>query len=276
MIKSFSKINLSLKVIKKLPNKLHEIQSNIILLNLYDEIKVNKTEKKKDIIIFKGKFNKFVNKKKNSVTESLKILRSCKIINSYYKIIINKKIPVFSGLGGGTANAASIFNFFIKKKNNSILKMFEKKIGSDFRLFFNKQSYQVSLQKLINYNRKYNLFFVLVYPNLKCSTKEIYSKVYKYSAKSRIDFSKLKSKRKFLELMKNEQNDLQELVIKKFPAIEKIINFINIQKGCSFARMTGSGSVCFGVFNSQRLAKAALARVKKKYAAYWCKVSRTI
>ena len=154
--------------------------------------------------------------------------------------------------------------------------MFEKKIGSDFRLFFNKQSYQVSLQKLINYNRKYNLFFVLVYPNLKCSTKEIYSKVYKYSAKSRIDFSKLKSKRKFLELMKNEQNDLQELVIKKFPAIEKIINFINIQKGCSFARMTGSGSVCFGVFNSQRLAKAALARVKKKYAAYWCKVSRTI
>ena len=76
--------------------------------------------------------------------------------------------------------------------------------------------------------------------------------------------------------MKNEQNDLQELVIKKFPAIEKIINFINIQKGCSFARMTGSGSVCYGVFTSEKTAKAALVSVKSRYPKFWFSVAKTI
>ena len=56
----------------------------------------------------------------------------------------------------------------------------------------------------------------------------------------------------------------------------KIINLIASQKGCHFARMTGSGSVCFGVFSNNELVKAAQVRVSKKYGAYWCKVGRTI
>ena len=276
MIKSFSKINLSLRVLKKKYNKLHNIQSNVFLINLYDEINIKKIKGFKDVIEFKGKFKKFINKKNNSIILALEILRLYKIINCYYKVTINKKIPVFSGLGGGTANAASIFKFFIKKKNNKIFKIFEKKIGSDFRLFFNKQSYQVSLRKLIHYRKKYNLFFLLIYPNLKCSTKEIYSQVDKFSPKSKINFLKLRSKGEFIDLMKNEKNDLQSPVIKKFPVIQKIVNLIASQKGCHFARMTGSGSVCFGVFSNSELAKAAQGRVSKKYGAYWCKVGRTI
>lgn len=276
MIESFSKINLSLRVLKEKYNKLHNIQSNVFLINLSDEINIKKIKGLKDIIIFKGKFKRFINKKNNSVILALKILRQYKIINSYYKVTINKKIPVFSGLGGGTANAASIFKFFIKKKNNKIFEVFEKKIGSDFRLFFSKQTYQQSLRKLNNYEKKYNLFFLLIYPNLNCSTKEIYSKVDKFSSKSKINFLKLRSKREFINLIKNEKNDLQSPVIKKFPIIQKIINFMATQKGCHFARITGSGSVCFGVFSSNELAQAALGRVNKKYTSYWCKVARTI
>ena len=105
MIESFSKINLSLRVLKEKYNKLHNIQSNVFLINLSDEINIKKIKGLKDIIIFKGKFKRFINKKNNSVILALKILRQYKIINSYYKVTINKKIPVFSGLGGGTENA---------------------------------------------------------------------------------------------------------------------------------------------------------------------------
>ena len=42
ILKSFSKINLSLSVNRKLKkNRLHEIQSYFCLVNLYDEIKIN-------------------------------------------------------------------------------------------------------------------------------------------------------------------------------------------------------------------------------------------
>jgi len=46
MIKSYCKINLSLRIIKKLNNGLHDIQSNSVLINLYDEIKIKIIKKK--------------------------------------------------------------------------------------------------------------------------------------------------------------------------------------------------------------------------------------
>ena len=42
MIKSFSKVNLFLKVLKKNRDKLHNIQSNTVLINLYDQIEIKK------------------------------------------------------------------------------------------------------------------------------------------------------------------------------------------------------------------------------------------
>ena len=44
--------------------------------------------------------------------------------------------------------------------------------------------------------------------------------------------------------------------------IKTIINFLKNQKGCHFSRMTGSGSVCFGVFDSINASKKALRNVK--------------
>ena len=56
MIKSFCKINLSLRVLRKLKNRLHDIETNSLLINLYDTIKIKKIKGKKDLIIFKGNF----------------------------------------------------------------------------------------------------------------------------------------------------------------------------------------------------------------------------
>ena len=60
IIKSFSKINLSLRVNKKLNRGLHEIQSYYCLVSLFDKIKISKINKKKDKIVFKGPFVKHI------------------------------------------------------------------------------------------------------------------------------------------------------------------------------------------------------------------------
>ena len=59
VIKSYAKINLSLKVNSKLKNGLHDIQSFFCLIDLSDKIKI-KNQKKKDQIKFIGPFSKFV------------------------------------------------------------------------------------------------------------------------------------------------------------------------------------------------------------------------
>ena len=144
MIKSYCKVNLSLRIIKKLKNKMHSIQSNVFLINVHDNIYIKKIKKNKDRIIFKGKFKKFIKKKNNSIKKTLYLLRRKRLINksNHYLITIEKKIPVFSGLGGGTSNSAYLLKYFIKKKiGETVLKAFEKKIGSDLRLFFCKQGF---------------------------------------------------------------------------------------------------------------------------------------
>tara|TARA_B100000780_G_C21104991_1_gene446127 strand:+ start:1746 stop:2102 length:357 start_codon:yes stop_codon:yes gene_type:complete len=118
MIKSFSKINLFLRVLKKNNKGLHNIQSTTMLINLHDKISINKIQKNKDEVVFIGPFKKNIKNKTNTVISALSLLRSEKIINNKkrYKILINKKIPSFAGLGGGTGNAATIIKYFLKKK----------------------------------------------------------------------------------------------------------------------------------------------------------------
>ena len=168
MIKSYSKINLFLRILKKNKNNLHNIQSVVMLLDLHDTIKIKFS--RKDIIKFTGKFRSNVNKSNNSITKSLSLLRKYKLVNKEqkYKIIVNKKIPVFAGLGGGTSNAAFVIKYFLKKKiNKKLLSIFEKEIGSDFRLFFYNQVYQKSLKNIIKFKKKYSFFFFVSLSELK-------------------------------------------------------------------------------------------------------------
>jgi len=279
MIKSFSKINLFLKVLKKNNNGLHNIQSSVMLLDLHDKIILKRINKNKDNIKFIGRFRKNINKKINTISKSLSLLRKHNLIDKKerYKITINKKIPTYAGLGGGTSNAVFLIKYFLKNKvNDRLLKAFEEKIGSDFRLFFLNHSFQKNLKKILKFKKKYTFYFVLVYPNISSSTKEVYSRVKKFNLPLKINLSKITSKDRYIEFIKNEKNDLQEIVQTKYKKIRKILDFIKIQKNCLFSRMTGSGSVCFGVFLDRRSAKQVLTKIEKKLPNYWCVLTKSI
>ena len=276
LLKSFSKINLTLNVNQKYEKTgLHEIQSYFCLINLFDQLKVNKIKGKKDIVKFQGEFAKFIKKKDNSITSILKILRKKKVITNFYSILIKKNIPVFSGMGGGTGNAVALANYFTKNNvNKNLLNVFSKKIGSDFKLFFYKQGFLKNLRQINKFKKTYKFCFLLVYPNIKSSTKFVYSKIKKYSLKT--NFNKINKKSGFIKFLVDKNNDLQSIVESQYPVIKKLVRDINQTKGCYFSRMTGSGSVCYGIFQSERLAKTALNRIKTKYPKFWLSVAKTI
>ena len=279
MIKSYSKINLFLKVLKKNSKGLHDIQSSVLLVDLHDNISIKTTNKKKDNIKFIGQFKKNINKEKNTITKSLSLLRKHNLIDQKkkYKITINKKIPVFAGLGGGTSNAVFLVKYFLKNKvSDNLIKIFEEKIGSDFRIFFYNHSFQKNLKKIIKFKNKYTFNFVLVYPYINSSTKEVYSKVKKLNVALKKDLSKIDSKDKYIKFIQNEKNDLQKIVETKHQKIRKILDLIKNQKNCLFSRMTGSGSVCFGLFFNRKSAKKGLIKIQKKLPNCWCVFTKSI
>ena len=277
VLRSFAKINLSLLINRKLKNGFHDIQSLFCLIDLKDRIIVKKIKNKKDEITFKGPHSKYVNKSNNTVRKILQIMRKYKIISHYYSIIIFKQIPVFAGLGGGTSNAATLFKFFAKKKSKSILfNKVVKKIGSDFRLFFYNYGFLKNMKTIINLQKHHTLYFLLAGPNIISSTKEVYSKVRKYSKKEKISQAKLKNKKNFIDYIKNSKNDLQSIVEKKHRKISILLDDIKTMRGCYFSRMSGSGSVCYGLFTNQSCSKAALISLRKKHPKFWFSIAKTI
>ena len=109
-------------------------------------------------------------------------MRKNKIIHKYYSVKVNKKIPVFAGLGGGTSNAATLLKYLTKKNlNQKTLSKITKEVGSDLRLFFHNQGYQKNLNSVIKLNKKLKFHFLLIFPKIKSSTKDVYSKVKNYS-----------------------------------------------------------------------------------------------
>ena len=145
-IKSYCKVNLSLKVIKELKNGYHNISSLITFIDLYDIISISKIDKSKDIISFSGKFSKGIDKKNNTITKLLILLRKKKLIKEQsFKINIEKNIPYGSGLGGGSSNASNLLNYFnnemkLKLKKNKLINL-AKKIGSDVPICLEKKKH---------------------------------------------------------------------------------------------------------------------------------------
>ena len=277
LLKSYSKINLTLNVGPKNRNGLHEIQSYFCLIDLVDRIKLKKIKTQKDKIIFKGPFAKLVNKSNNSILDLLRLLRTLKLISNYYSVTIKKNIPVFAGLGGGTGNAASILRYLIKKRiNKSLLNRVETEIGSDLKLFFYKQGFLKNLKSITYLKKKQKMFFVLVQPRIKCSTKEIYARVQKYTKNRPKKKYAINTRLNFINYLSKSNNELQSIVEKKYPIMKELLLSIKNEKGCYFSRMTGSGSVCYGIFLNQIKAKKALNNLKIKYPKFWLSLAKTV
>lgn len=280
---SFSKINLSLRVIKKLRNGMHMIQSLVTFANLCDNIIIKETNFKKDIIKFYGKFSYGINLKKNTITKTLQILRKYNYIKKNFFIIkIKKNIPTGSGLGGGSINSSALINFFLQsyklKVNQKKLLAIAKKVGSDVVLGLKiKNTFLVNeKQYLLRTSKKLNFYLVMVNPGIKSLSKKIY--------RMNKNFSKPYPKKNFtkfyklfdLKNLKTDRNDLEQAVFKQNPKIKNLNYFIKMQENCIFSRMTGSGSTCVGYFNKLQSAKNAKKNIKKKFPSYWCVTAKTM
>ena len=280
-LKSPAKINLSLKIGKKINHEYHDIQSIIFLTNLHDQIVIKKINGQKDKFKFTGKFKKNIKLENNSALKSVYFLRKKNIINnrSKYEIKIKKNIPVFSGLGGGSSNAATIIKYFYKKRKiiDNDINYFARYLGSDFKIFFKSNKIiQENFLKIENFKFKHNFYLLIVYPFKKSSTKDIYSKFRKYEKIKKLNILNRISKLKMVDKLKSETNSLESVIISRFPIIKKVLKELSLLKKCEFSRITGSGSACFGLFLNKKDALLGLKLIKKRFPKFWCVLSRTI
>ena len=177
-IKSYAKLNLTLEIERKNSNGFHEIFGIFQNISLFDEIKIK--ESKIDSVSIN---TAAISQENNIAFKALKLLKNEMGIKNSFFIDIKKNIPISSGLGGGSSNAAAIIyglnNMLSLNLSMEEMVSLSKKIGSDIAFFYTGGTCLVSgfgdkVEKLNNLIvEDFNLFYLPI--NMKNKTKEMYN-----------------------------------------------------------------------------------------------------
>ena len=256
-IKSFAKINLGLKVLNKRDDDFHNINSIFIQIDLHDTLNFIPSKK----FSIECDNNHIPTNHYNTIYKAYNILDDIYSFNNHYTILLNKKIPIESGLGGGSSNAAATLMMLNKIHNLNLnveqLMEIGIKIGSDVPFFIKGGCKLVSGRgEIIN---KYNapnlktLSFLLFFPKFSISTSWAYKKI-KNNLDDRLDSTKFPALDEVVD-WKLFENSFEKVVGSAYPEILEIKELI-MNTGALYSSLSGSGSTMFGVYKKEFIKEA--------------------
>jgi 4-diphosphocytidyl-2-C-methyl-D-erythritol kinase len=272
LLNSHAKINLYLKIGKRLKSGYHNIQSVMQLIQLHDNISFESLDED-DVIVESN--NKSLESKNNLAYKAALLLKNKFDIRNGVRITIEKQIPLASGLGGGSSNAA---NTLITLNKLWKLKLSQKKlinlaleIGSDVPFFIVGKSALVEGigDKIKPFRKSISANIVLVNPGIKVSTAWAYKEFDKNKEKLRTkadikELVKAINKKDIKKISENLYNDFSLIIEKKFRIVREIKN--NFRKMDALnSLISGSGPTIVGLFDSIYTAREAYFKLKDMY-----------
>ena len=271
LIKSYAKINLYLKIGKKLKNY-HKLQSVMQLIELHDNISFEKLDE--DVITVESN-NKDLESKNNLAYKTASLLKNKFNVEEGVKITIEKSIPLASGLGGGSSNAANtlialnkLWNLNLSQKK---LISLASEIGSDVPFFIMGKAALVEGigEKVKPLKKSISINIVLVNPGIRVSTTWAYktfdkSKL-KTTGKTNVkELIKAMNKKNTKIIAENLHNDFDPIIEKKFEVVREIK--ANLKKFNALnSLVSGSGPTVLGLFDSIYTAREAYFKLKDMY-----------
>ena len=104
-VKSYAKINISLRVKSKMENGYHELDSVMVPIELHDSIVISPLYNRNDSFVTVDDFsNGLIHY--NLAGSAIDVLEKKYDVHKCFRIYIHKVIPMQAGLGGGSSNAA--------------------------------------------------------------------------------------------------------------------------------------------------------------------------
>jgi len=263
--KSNAKINLGLKIINKRDDSFHNIESIFIEIDFHDIISLSPA----------NKFQLTCNEasvpidQRNTIYQIYHQLEKKYSFKHQYQISLIKNIPIGSGLGGGSSNAACVLKTLNKIENlnlsqNELLSIAQS-IGSDVPFFLDGKVQFVQgrgeILNKISYPTLKKLFIILIIPSFKISTQWAYSKIKKYLHEP-IDSNKFPGLNSNID-WQFFKNDFEDVVSAAYPEIFEIKELL-YRYGALYSGLSGSGSTMFGIYNDKEL----LSEVHSKLIKY--------
>lgn len=277
-LKSYAKINISLRVVKKREDGYHELDSVMVPIELHDSIIISTLKNSGDNFVTVDDFsNGLVHY--NLATEGINALANKYGFSTKFRVYIHKVIPMQAGLGGGSSNAA-----FTMKAVNQMLKLnasdeelidMAKTFGADIPFFVKCVPARChgigEIMEPIEIKNNYSV--LIVKPASGCSTKEVFAiadkKDYKY-----VDIDNVVKALKEGDddlLAASIGNSLEEAASTLVPEIKQIKETLKAA-GFKIVLMSGSGSTVFALSTDSSFVKKVAKSLEDKYLVEVTKV----
>ena len=271
LLKSYAKINICLNVVNKRPDGYHELDMIMLPLELHDSILFSELKNASDHFVTIDDFSLGLFKY-NIAKSAIENMQSMYHFTNKFRITIHKVIPMQSGLGGGSSNAATVINAV-----NQYLKLnlpYEELIsistglGADIPFFIsNKQARCRGIGEKIDFiNVKNDYHVLIVKPDKGCSTQGIYE----ISDKMELPLGDVELVKKALEegddklLADSIFNALEGPAISAVPEIQVIKDKLKMM-GLEIVLMSGSGSSVFALSTDRKKIKEAAKALENEY-----------
>jgi 4-diphosphocytidyl-2-C-methyl-D-erythritol kinase len=271
-LNAFAKINLGLRILGKRPDGYHEIRTLYQTVELHDHLEVALVPGRRGVDV-ECEDSAIPSGRDNLVYQACRLWKRACGFKGRIEVRLDKQIPMGSGLGGGSSDAAATLVGLERLSGNRLdlatrLRL-AASLGSDVPFFFlggralgcgrGEEVYPLD-----DLPRRHCL---VVFPGFSVSTPEAYRvaglrltkrfaarKIYVFGVWSRVP----------LETCGPAENDFEQVVFAKWPELGKLKRQL-IRAGAETALLTGSGSAVYAFFDSA----PRLLRASKSIPAGW-------
>jgi 4-diphosphocytidyl-2-C-methyl-D-erythritol kinase len=276
-----AKLNLYLHVTGRRADGYHLLDSLIAFAGVHDTVKAEKATAL--TLSIEGPFAAALSAEAdNLVLRAARALADIAGVRPWATLRLVKRLPVASGIGGGSADAAATLLatsalWQITHKPGALARL-ALTLGADVPVCLAGKAAQVGGigEKIDPAPALPRAPLVLVNPLVPLPTPAVFkARSGAFSQPAPLE-GPPRDARDLAEALKARRNDLAEAAIGLVPEIKTILEALAAQPGCLSARMSGSGATCFALFAREEEAQAAATALRAAKPRWWVEATELL
>jgi len=279
-VEANAKINLALHVVGQRDDGYHLLDTLVAFANVADILEFTPAEKT-NLSISGPQSSDLEPDKDNLVLKAATLLKTHVGRDDLHaNIRLEKNLPIASGIGGGSADAAATLKALNElwqlELSPSALAELALKLGADVPMCLHGQSLRArGIGEDIAPLAMPSMPLVLVNPKIAVSTPEIFRLLATKENPPLPPFDDHSTTAELMAWLEQAVNDLEKPAIEMVPEIATCIEALT-DAGARIARMSGSGATCFGLFETSSAAERAQTVIAKQHPNWWVDSGHTL
>jgi 4-diphosphocytidyl-2-C-methyl-D-erythritol kinase len=273
-----AKINLFLHITGKREDGYHALQSLMAFADIGDDLEF--FAQKNFEVEVKGPFAEGLGAAEdNLVYKAAQLLSEEYKIPPQGKIILTKNLPIASGIGGGSADAAAALKGLVRlwklPDEPARLQQMALRLGADVPACLeSKTVWAEGIGEMLTLVPDMPpLHFALVNPLVPVATADVFKKFHGRFSQPRLFPG---PRGMTVGELKTRRNDLTEAALAAAPVIRDALAAISETDGCLLSRLSGSGATCFGLYNGVEEAQQAGEAIKAQHPEWWIATGKSL